>query len=337
MFAPSKASQSGVLPARKLWIPTGSSSCCAGAGEAQVILRKEGQVELFEETPNGLSADAILAAVGTQCQYSFSIATARAGNSAIQQCPSYGGFFSRHRERVFSTFAFTMKPKRTDSRKPAVISNSRWLAYATAGAASAFTCAHSADASIHYSGIIGSYSGRERTKSFRLQLDQPGDTFRLRHYVTLFTSDVYAHFGVRGLAGAGFAGFYCPSNPQLAGVSKLSRGQFISRRAFLARESGLIAGSFDVCSQQFGDGEIGFIGFKFNSGSGDQYGWVRIKMGNRADFWLIDYAYADPGEPIRAGQMSSNDIVPEEGSLGGLALGAAGLLAWRRTRSQAAR
>ena len=168
-------------------------------------------------------------------------------------------------------------------------------------------------------------------------MDQPGDTFRLRHYVTLFTSDVYAHFGVRGLAGAGFAGFYCPSNPQLAGVSKLSRGQFISGRPFLARESGLIAGSFDVCSQQFGDGEIGFIGFKFNNGSGDQYGWVRIKMGNRADFWLIDYAYADPGEPIRAGQMSSNDIVPEEGSLGGLALGAAGLLAWRKRRSRAAR
>jgi len=78
--------------------------------------------------------------------------------------------------------------------------------------------------------------------------------------VTLFTSDVYAHFGVRGLAGAGFAGFYCPSNPQHAGVYKLSRGQFISGRPFLARESGLIAGSFDVCSQQFGDGAIGFIG-----------------------------------------------------------------------------
>ena len=229
-----------------------------------------------------------------------------------------------------------MKSK-TLHRKPASIAKGRWAAYATAGAASAFTCANSAEAAIHYSGIIGSYSGRERTKSFRLQMDQPGDTFRLRHYVTLFTSDVFAHFGVRGLAGAGFAGFYCPSNPQLAGVSKLSRGQFISSRAFLARESGLIAGSFDVCSQQFGDGEIGFIAFKFNSGSGDQYGWVRIKMGNRADFWLIDYAYADLGEPIRAGQMSSNDTVPEEGSLGWLALGAAGLLAWRKRRSRAAR
>jgi MYXO-CTERM domain-containing protein len=51
------------------------------------------------------------------------------------------------------------------------------------------------------------------------------------------------------------------------------------------------------------------------------------------DFWLVDYAYADPGESIRAGQTSSNDA-PELESLGGLALGAAGLLAWRKRRSR---
>jgi hypothetical protein len=33
----------------------------------------------------------------------------------------------------------------------------------------------------------------------------------------------------------------------------------------------------------------------------------------------------------------SNEVVPEEGSLGGLALGAAGLLAWRKRRSHASR
>ena len=53
--------------------------------------------------------------------------------------------------------------------------------------------------------------------------------------MTLFTSDVYAHFGVRGLAGAGFAGFYCPNFSQQAYVSKLTRGQFVSRETFLAR------------------------------------------------------------------------------------------------------
>jgi hypothetical protein len=252
-------------------------------------------------------------------------------------------FFLDIASACLSTFGFIMKPKRTRSKKPPVITNSRWLAYATAGAASAFTCANS-EASIHYSGIIGEYSGRQRTKSFRLQLDQPGDSFRLRHYVTAFTSSVFAHFGVRGLAGAGFAGAYCPRNSDIGSVSKLGRGQFISGRPLLARHSGLLGGDLSTCGQ-FDAGDLGFIGFKFNNGNGDQYGWVRIQMGQRFDFWLVDYAYADPGEPIRAGQKSSNEMVPEEndemvpeeGSLGALALGAAGLLAWRKRRSQAVR
>jgi hypothetical protein len=71
---------------------------------------------------------------------------------------------------------------------------------------------------------------------------------------------------------------------------------------------------------------------------------MRGEKANRA-FEVLDYAYADRGEPIRAGQTSSNemvpeendDIVPQEGSLGWLALGAAGLLAWRKRRSRTAR
>src|SRR5262252_9304778 len=104
---------------------------------------------------------------------------------------------SRHRERAFSSLAFIMKSNRTRSRKPAAITNSRWLAYATAGAASAFTCANSADASIHYSGIIHSYSGFElKTTSFRAALDQPGDSFRLKRYISAFTSSAFDHFGI---------------------------------------------------------------------------------------------------------------------------------------------
>ena len=238
-----------------------------------------------------------------------------------------------------------MSPIRTRSRKPAVITNSRWLAYATAGAASALTCANSAEAAIHYSGRIGEFFGRFQGRGAHFQLDQPGDSFRLKHSLIFSGTLGYggaAHFGIRGLANAAFAGFYCPINPQVASVSKLSSGQFISTRPFPARESGLL-GALANCSGQFHRGEIGFIGFKFNSGRGDQYGWVRIQMGRPfAVFSLVDYAYADPGESIRAGQMSSgemvpeesNEVVPQEGSLGGLALGAAGLLTWRKSRSR---
>ena len=244
-----------------------------------------------------------------------------------------------------------MKLGRTHSRKPAVITSSRWLAYATAGAASTFTCANSAEATIHYSGRIGAFFGSCHDKSARFQLDQPGDSIRLRHSLEFGCTASYggfAHFGIIGQAGNAFAGFYCPSNPQVKSVSKVNRGELISRRPFLARNSGLVA-AFASCEGQFDSGDLGFIGFKFNNGSGDQYGWVRIQMATRFpidhDFWLVDYSYADPGEPIRAGQKSSNEMVPEEsnaivpqeGSLGALALGAAGLMAWRKRRSGAAR
>jgi hypothetical protein len=242
-----------------------------------------------------------------------------------------------------------MKTNRARSRKPAVITNSRWLAYATAGAASAFTCANSAEATIHYSGRIGEFFGSGRDKSARFQLDQPGDSFRLRHSLVFSGTASYggtAHFGILGRAGAALAGFYnpCPS-AHVVSVSNLNSGQLISRRPFLARNSGLLAAHIQYCSSdsvgQFDSGDLGFIGFKFNNGSGDQYGWVRIRMATKHpidhNFRLLDYAYADPGEPIRAGQTSSNDMATEEGSLGWLALGAAGLLVWRKNRARAAR
>jgi hypothetical protein len=239
-----------------------------------------------------------------------------------------------------------MKTK-TLRRKAASIAKRRWAAYATAGAASAFTCANSAEGTIHYSGRIGEFFGSGCDRSARFQLDQPGDSIRLRHSLQFCGTGSYggtAHFGILGRAGNAFAGFYnpCPS-AHVVSVSKLNRGQLISRRPFIAHNSGLLGGNIGPCNTygvgQFDPGEVGFIGFKFNNGSGDQYGWVRVQFVNTDpidhDFWLVDYAYADPGEPIRAGQTSSNEMVPEEGSLGWLALGAAGLLAWRKSRSQA--
>ncbi len=46
-------------------------------------------------------------------------------------------------------------------------------------------------------------------------------------------------------------------------------------------------------------------------------------------FTLIDYAFPDPGERIRASQANA-------GSLGLLAIGCTGLLAWRARRMEAA-
>jgi MYXO-CTERM domain-containing protein len=93
---------------------------------------------------------------------------------------------------------------------------------------------------------------------------------------------------------------------------------------------------------QFLDRQRGaLIGFKFNNGTGVQYGWARLKMTEFPDYdpdfpdhniELVDYAYADPGEKIVAGKMSESSA-PTLQSLGALALGATALAAWRRRRS----
>jgi hypothetical protein len=157
-----------------------------------------------------------------------------------------------------------------------------------------------------------------------------------------------AYFGIFARYGASFAGRYNPScnfQNELASVSRLQRGDLISNRPFVPGQSGNIAlETFDHCGGgwvgQFDGKGLGFIGFKFNNGSGDQYGWTRIEMQKgrnpNQNFKLLDYAYGDVGDSIAAGQKSGHAMVTGEGSLGLLALGAVGLLAWRKSRSQAA-
>jgi hypothetical protein len=93
----------------------------------------------------------------------------------------------------------------------------------------------------------------------------------------------------------------------------------------------MAAGAGFVLSQWRTAG-TGFLAFKFNLGAGVQYGWARVTMDSGTplnNFTLVDYAYASPGQSIMTGQTA----VPEAGSLGLLALGAVGLLAWRKQRA----
>jgi len=65
-----------------------------------------------------------------------------------------------------------MKTRKVRS-KPTVIPTSRWAGYAAAGAATAFAGISSAEATIHYSGIINQKFEGDHSGSF--QLDQPDD------------------------------------------------------------------------------------------------------------------------------------------------------------------
>jgi len=177
----------------------------------------------------------------------------------------------------------------------------------------------------------------------KVQLDQPGNSIELGH------RGASAFFIVRPLRSASFAGIYpaCASNPDIASVSNLSSRQPISTQHFvkggyLPQFGIMVSDSRLSCGGgnrgQFHEAGTAFIGFKFRNQAGVYYGWARIQMrttyGN-AEFKLMDYAYGDVGDRIKAGQKSGHDK-PELESLGGLALGALGLLAWRKSRVPAA-
>jgi hypothetical protein len=224
--------------------------------------------------------------------------------------------------------------------KPASIAKTRWVAYAAAGAATALAGSQSAEAAIYYSGIVNEQFLVGDADSFKL--DQPGDSFRLSHYMFYGPADKFSIFGIASDAfrGQGFGNRHY--------VSRLSFGQGISMGNFIQEYPGHLV--YAGIARQWGIPGVGFIGFRFNNGAGVQYGWARIKMSGvpHYDFVLLDYAYADPGERLRAGQTledtptprprptppprPSAEQAPDQGSLGGLAFGAVGLLAWRKNR-----
>jgi hypothetical protein len=68
-----------------------------------------------------------------------------------------------------------------------------------------------------------------------------------------------------------------------------------------------------------------YLGFRFDTGSGDQYGWLGVVMtGVEVDAFAWGYE-TDPGVPIAAG-------IPEPGTLAMLAFGAAAAAVSRRQR-----
>jgi MYXO-CTERM domain-containing protein len=221
------------------------------------------------------------------------------------------------------------------------ISAPRWASYAIAGAATGLLGATSADAEIHYSGRIDVTFPPDENKSIALQLEERGNSIFFAHTVNGGSVDF---FGAKGLQSGAFAGSY--PNFEYAYVWRLKkRGRYVSRAHFTNGGFGfgtsgtMVRGSRSSVNWRWNGKGTDFVGFRFNNGSGIQYGWARVRMdgpASRFSFTVLDYAWADPGEPIRAGQTSSTGTAPDEGSLGGLALGAAGVALLRQRRKRTA-
>ena len=234
--------------------------------------------------------------------------------------------------------------------KPISIPKARWSAYVTAGAASTLACASSAEAEIHYSGLV---NHNFANGSFAGPLD-PGLTLELGVGTGTQIGHNTSAFGfihIRDAAENKLIGTFAGTLASYAGVYvlELPAGQSVPAQGFAISCRWSSSCGCQVCYHgayiggggRFRDRGIGFIGFVFSHGSeASQYGWARVQKSGPPPyrFRLVDYAWGDPGDRIRTGQKSSSgdmvDAVTDSGSVGLLALGAAGLVAWRKRGGQ---
>ena len=227
--------------------------------------------------------------------------------------------------------------------KSLTVSRTRWLAYATAGAASALA-ASSAEAEIHYSGPLG-------VKVDGIQVSLPlsnGASLIFQDFAGGSYYQQAASFLINGVvSGSGRAYFQTDTGRNW--LLDLNVGSNVSGGTFGPVTGDPYRGILKtyLSFHQFEPPDAGIVGFRFNTGKGLQYGWARIKPtffkhdhDTQYRFIVEDYAWGDVGDRIKAGQNHSlqqqADAASKSGSLGLLALGGAGLQAWRTHRAQLA-
>ena len=137
--------------------------------------------------------------------------------------------------------------------------------------------------------------------------------------------------GLSFIQGKSAANNFAPGNP----VTGANKGTFVEMRLDYA------VGSHSLRRDAFPLNQTAFAGFQLPASKGGGMGWMRFEVLDRNNdgfpdgVEVIDWAYNDAGGGISAGQTTN--AVPEPGTkaLALLALGSAGVLAWRKRRQDA--
>lgn len=215
------------------------------------------------------------------------------------------------------------------------IPRSRWLAYATASAATTLAGAGAAEGAIHYSGLLD-VKISAGTDQADIQIDQPGDSLVFTHHIP---SPGQPFAGFSGRAKVSFFYVATSISGEYPAVKNLPFGASIAEQTYFRTSHFRMGRLVGYGNGEFFSPGIAYIGFVFRSKVADaeQYGWVRVRMRGekrKDSFEVIDFAYGDPGELVTVGQTSDEAPTSGMGSLGLLAAGAAGLVAWRKNRNE---
>lgn len=215
----------------------------------------------------------------------------------------------------------------------------RRTAYTLAAGAAACTAASNAGAEVQYSGI----QNLSIDSGFSRQIDLNYDTFndvKLTNYN--FTGGPYQGASINFAPGK-LVGFTSGLNY----VSALTVYDPIGSANAGPSFFGSLAYGAANPNAEFNNVSNAFIGFSFPAGPNLLYGWVRVAINNANKSFLIkDWAYNDgnvaalAGSPVTDGILAGDTgdgFVPEPGTLGMLAAGAAGVIGMRRRRQAAAK